>query len=234
MSDTNNTDQPDEKKKMSLQPNWLRPAFFTSLAFNLFVVGLLAAPLLLMPFKDHDRHGYDRDDREHGRERMGEMPASPERMMRRGLAALDPADRKKMRAMVMESLPVIKQRVKEMRQAKIELTKAMSADPYDEAKLMAAFNNMDQALLNIGRAARESMMKALADMPAEQRKRMATAMANMDGPGLRPRGDRRDFGDPDRARRFKERMEERRDRRSQDMPEADSDAMKPSNEAPAP
>ncbi|MBI1261440.1 MAG: periplasmic heavy metal sensor [Rhizobiales bacterium] len=232
MSDNSTT--PPEQKKMGLQPNWMRPALFASLAFNLFVVGLLAAPLLLMPFRDQMMPWHDGDDG-HGPERIGDMPQGPERMMRRGLAALDPADRKKMRAIVMESLPLIKERMQDMQQAKLELTQAMSADPYDKEKLEAAFDKMDQAMLNMGRAARESMMKALADMPAEQRKRMAKAMANMDGPVRHRLRDGQRPLDPDRVRRFRERMQERfGEDSSKAGPEAGSDDMNTPDEAPQP
>lgn len=159
-----------------MQRRWAGPLLIGSLAFNLFIIGLISGPLLF-GHRFHQRHDDTRAFTEH-------LPPPPDRLLRRGLAALDPRDRIAMRKMVLDAFPAIRPRIKEMEKAKGELVAAIGADPYDGARIKAAFDKMDQAMLETGRAARESMLKGLEKMPAEQRKRMAQAMSQLPGPSM--------------------------------------------------
>lgn len=159
-----------------LQRPWAGPVFITSLALNLFVVGLFSAPLIF----GHRFHVRP-DDTGLFTENL---PPLPDRLMRRGLTALDPRDRVAMRKMMLDAFPAIRPRIKEMENAKRELVAAIAADPYDESRINAAFDKMDDSMINTARAARGSMLKGLSQMPAEQRKRMAQAMSHMPGPSM--------------------------------------------------
>lgn len=173
-----------------MQRPWVGPVFITSLALNLFVVGLISAPLIF-GHRFHIRQDEPDMFTEH-------LPPPPDRLMRRGLAALDPRDRVAMRKMVMDAFPLIRPHIKDMEDAKRELADSIAAEPYDEPRIKAAFDKMDEAMVNTAKAARESMLKGLATMPAEQRKRMAKAMSQMPGPAMvRQMPDRPDRGDRD-------------------------------------
>lgn len=173
------SDQPNPSARTAtpiMQRPWAGPLFVTSLALNLFVVGLFSAPLIF----GHRFHARPDDTRMF----TEQLPPPPDRLMRRGLAALDPRDRVAMRKMVLDAFPAIRPRIKEMENAKRELAAAIAADPYDEPRIKAAFDKMDDSMVNTARAARESMLKGLSKMPAEQRKRMAQAMSQMPGPAM--------------------------------------------------
>ena len=159
-----------------MQKRWLGPVLLASLALNLFVVGLISAPLIF-GHRFHVRQDEPDMFTEY-------LPPSPDRLMRRGLAALDPRDRVAMRKMIMDAFPLIRPHIKDMKEAKRELADAIAAEPYDEPRIKAAFDRMDEAMVSTAKAARENMLKGLATMPAEQRKRMAKAMSQMAGPAM--------------------------------------------------
>ena len=182
MSDMN-TPTPDGKAPR----RWLGPAFLASVVVNVFLVALISVPLF---FRPHDR-GFGPPPDSHG-------PA----MMHSALKALPEEDRQVIRRAMKEQFREIVPHIRESQAARDALTEAIAADPYDEAAVRAAFDDMSEAMTAMTEVGRDAMLDAFARLTPEQRQRVAEAM----------RDERRKM-----RTRWRDRMEERRSG-SGDMP----------------
>lgn len=173
MSDMNTRDA-------KLPRRWLGPAFLASVAVNVFLVALISAPLFFRP------HG-------------GEFGPPPEGhgagMLHGAFKALPEEDKLVIRQTMKKNFREILPYMRESQAARDALTDAIAADPYDEAAVRAAFDDMSKAATAMTDMGRDAMLEAFARLTPEQRQRVAEAM----------REERRKI-----RIRFRERMEERR------------------------
>ena len=157
MSDTNLT--PSEGKVVR---RWLGPALLASLAVNVFLLARISVPLFFGP--PHDG-GFGAPPRGHGPMLMHgafkELPEEDRLIFRRA-----------MREQFRNVVPLIRQ----SREARDALADAIAADPYDEAAVRAAFDDIEKAMDAIGEIGRDGMIEVFARLTPEQRQRVARAM----------------------------------------------------------
>lgn len=137
---------------------WLGPALLGSLALNLFLVALMAVPLLMGP------SGLDR------RGPSGLMG------MYHSFKDLPHDDREAIREAMRGKFPAIRPHMRDMGAARTALADALAAEPYDEVAARAAFDTMDEAMREMTAVTRDAMLAGFAKLSPEQRQRMAQAM----------------------------------------------------------
>ncbi|MFA7638111.1 MAG: periplasmic heavy metal sensor [Parvibaculum sp.] len=142
------------------QRRWLGPAFLASLALNLFLVALIAVPVIKGP---PDRYGPPP---------KGYGPA----VMHGALKELPEEDRLVIRRAMRERFRDVAPHIRETREAHDKLINAIAAEPYDEAAVRAAFDDISEATLAMSVLGREAMLDGFAKLTPEQRQRVAEAM----------------------------------------------------------
>ena len=137
---------------------------FASLAANVFLGGYLAGRWTGGP-KDpggaHDR------------------PPPPSRGGDAGIGAViaaDPALREKIRAEVRQRRPAMRRGFREQRALQTELAEALSAEPFDRARIEAAFEAMSSASLARNKERFSIMLDVLEDLPADERAALVETM----------------------------------------------------------
>lgn len=156
---------PTESAQPGKVRSWLGPAFLASLAINLFLIGLIAAPLVF--------HGYFRSGADYG---PGPVPMPFLGMPHGGARTLPPDERAALREMMMRDFPAIKPFIAKANRARLELADTIGAEPYDIGKVKAAFDKVDSAQLEMAQATRAAMIEGFAKMTPAQRSRIAEAM----------------------------------------------------------
>ncbi|ABS62576.1 conserved hypothetical protein [Parvibaculum lavamentivorans DS-1] len=151
MSDMN-TPTPEKRRR------WLGPALLVSLAVNLFLLGLISVPLIMGP---PDRGGP-----------RGSMHG----LFHESFRDLPEGDRAAIRKVMIGHFPAIRPHLRSMRDAKSRLSEALAAEPYDEATVRAAFDDMDAAMREMTAIGQNAMMAGFAQLTPEQRRRVAEAM----------------------------------------------------------
>lgn len=139
---------------------WLGPAFLVSLAFNLFLVSLIAVPFIKGP--PGGGFGPPR----------GEGPM----LLQGAFRELPDEDRQEIRRAMREKFREIKPHFREMHQAREALADAIAAEPYDENAVRAAFDEMAKAMAVMSDMGRDAMLESFARLSPEQRQRVAEAM----------------------------------------------------------
>lgn len=140
---------------------WLGPALLISLVINLFLVGLMAAAIVHRP-----------------KMRAGELGPPPPffGMMHRGVAGLPPDDRAAVRDMMVREFPIIRPYFARIDQARRDLAVAIGTEPFDAARVTAAFARVDAAQAEMIQATRAAMIAGFGRMSAKQRGRIAAMM----------------------------------------------------------
>jgi Spy/CpxP family protein refolding chaperone len=138
---------------------WLGPALLGSLALNLFLIALMAVPLVMG-----------------GPGRGGPALHGPMPGMFHSLKDLPRGDRQAMRDAMRDHFPEVRLHMRDMGAARTALADALAADPYDEAAARAAFDAMDGAMREMTAIGRDAMLAGFAKLTPEQRQRMAQAM----------------------------------------------------------
>jgi len=147
-----------EPSSAKMPRRWLAPALLASLALNLFLIALMAVPLLMGP-PGLDRHG------------------PPGMMgMYHSFKDLPRGDREAIREAMRGKFPAIRPHMRDMGAARAALADALAAEPYDEAAVRAAFDTMDEAMREMTAVTRDAMLAGFAKLSPEQRQRMAEAM----------------------------------------------------------
>lgn len=142
------------------QRRWLGPAFLASLALNLFLVALIAVPVIKGP---PDRYGPPP---------KGYGPS----LMYGALKELPEEDRLVIRRAMRERFRDVAPHIRETREARDKLIDAIAAEPYDEAAVRAAFDDISQATMAMSELGRDAMLNGFAKLTPEQRQRVAEAM----------------------------------------------------------
>ena len=140
---------------------WLGPAFLVSLAFNLFLVALIAVAFVKGP-----------GGREFGPPPRGHGPA----LMHGAFKELPEEDRQLIRRAMKEQFREIRPHIRRSQEARDELADALAAELYDEAAVRAAFDRMSAAMTAMSDAGRDAMIETFAKLTPEQRQRVAEAM----------------------------------------------------------
>ena len=122
---------------------WVGPALLLSLIINLFLVGTIAAALIIGPPSPPGAE-------------PGRVPAPFFKMLHKGTDGLPPGDRAAMRKIMIEQFPLIKPHLAALEMARRELADALGAPSYDTARVTAAFAKVDtvQAEISQGDARR--------------------------------------------------------------------------------
>lgn len=142
------------------QRRWLGPVFLASLALNLFLVALIAVPVIKGP---PDRYGPPP---------KGYGPS----VMYGALKELPEEDRLIIRHAMRERFREVAPHIRETREARDRLIDAIAAEPYDEAAVRAAFDAISEATMAMSALGREAMLDGFAKLTPEQRQRVAKAM----------------------------------------------------------
>lgn len=137
---------------------WLGPALLGSLALNLFLIALMAVPLVMGPPDGHRRGHFGMSGMYHS---FKELPRE---------------DRQAIRDAMRGHFPAIRPHLRDMGAARTALADALAADPYDEAAARAAFDEMDASMRKMTSVTRDAMLDGFAKLTPEQRQRMAQAM----------------------------------------------------------
>lgn len=140
---------------------WVGPALLASLAINIFLVGLISVPLFFQP---HDR-GFGPPPKGHG-----------PMMMHNAFRELPEEDRLAFRRAMREKFYKVIPFIRDSQEARDALADAIAADPYDEAAVRAAFDDIEKAMISMGEAGRDAMLEVFAKLSPEQRQRVADAM----------------------------------------------------------
>ncbi len=140
---------------------WLGPALLISLVINLFLVGLIAASVI-----------------HRAKMRGGDAGPPPAffGMMHKGFSNLPPDDRAVMRNIMLHEFPIIRPYFAKIDQARRELAVTIGTEPFDAAKVTAAFAKVDAAQAEMIQATRSAMIAGFGKMSVEQRSRFADAM----------------------------------------------------------
>ncbi|MBX3492509.1 MAG: periplasmic heavy metal sensor [Parvibaculum sp.] len=137
---------------------WLGPALLGSMALNLFLIALMAVPLVMGPPD-------------------GKRPGSPGMSgMFHSLKDLPREDREAIRQAMRGHFPAIRPHLRDMGAARTALADALAADPYDEVAARAAFDTMDEAMREMTAVTRDAMLAGFVKLTPEQRERMAQAL----------------------------------------------------------
>lgn len=163
-----------------LPRRWLVPAFLASVAINVFLIAMISVPLF-----------FRAPDRDFGLPPEGHGPG----MLHGAFKTLPEEDRRVIRRAMKSQFREVLPHIRESQAARDALTEAIAADPYDEAAVRAAFDDMSKAMAVMSDMGRDAMLEAFAKLTPEQRQRVSEAM----------RHERREM-----RMRFRERMEERR------------------------
>ncbi|MBX3446634.1 MAG: periplasmic heavy metal sensor [Parvibaculum sp.] len=139
---------------------WLGPALLVSLAFNLFLVSLIAVPFIKGP-----------PGGEFGPPR-GQGPM----LLQGAFKELPDEDRQEIRRAMREKFREIRPHFREMQQAREALADAIAAEPYDENAVRAAFDEMSRTMTVMSDMGRDAMLEGFARLTPEQRQRVAEAM----------------------------------------------------------
>lgn len=139
---------------------WLGPALLASLALNLFLVALIAVPLIKGP-----------------PDRYGPPPKGYGASMLHGaLKELPEEDRLVIRRAMREQFRQIVPHIRETQEAREKLIDAIATEPYDEAAVRAAFDDISKATMMMSDLGRDAMLNGFAKLTPEQRQRVAEAM----------------------------------------------------------
>ena len=158
MSDMN---QPTDSGSAPKQRRWLGPAFLASAALNIFLIALIAAPLIF-----HWRP-------EEGPEGFSEGPPPGPPGIFRALRELPPEEQKLLRQSMRESFRQMLPLLREAREKRKELAKAMAADPFKPDDVRAVLAKMDEPMDQVRKIGQESLIITLEKMTPDQRKHFA-------------------------------------------------------------
>lgn len=155
MSDTPSASAKDNARR------WLGPALLISLVINLFLVGLIGASVI-----------------HRAKMRGGDLGPPPAffGMMHKGFSNLPPDDRAVMRNIMLHEFPIIRPYFAKIDQARRDLAVTIGTEPFDAAKVSAAFARVDAAQAEMIQATRSAMIAGFGKMSVEQRGRFADAM----------------------------------------------------------
>ncbi len=142
---------------------WVGPALLLSLIINLFLVGTIAAALIIGPPSPPGAE-------------LGRVPAPFFKMLHKGTDGLPPGDRAAMRKIMIEQFPLIKPHLAALEMARRELADALGAPSYDTARVTAAFAKVDTVQAEISQATRDAMIQGFSRLTPEQRARVAESM----------------------------------------------------------
>ncbi|HEX7777526.1 MAG TPA: periplasmic heavy metal sensor [Parvibaculum sp.] len=155
MSDTSSTPAKDSARR------WIGPALLISLVINLFLVGLIGAAMAHRPRLHQGEFG----------------PPQPFfGMMHKGVAGLPPDDRAAVRDMMLHEFPIIRPYFARIDQTRRDLAVTIGTEPFDAAKVAAAFAKVDAAQAEMIQATRAAMIAGFGKMSPEQRGRIAAMM----------------------------------------------------------
>lgn len=141
---------------------WIGPALLVSLGLNLFLIGTMAAGLFFRP--------------PHPPGEFGPVPSPFWRMLHKGAQTLPPDDRAAMRKIMIQEFPIIRPYFARIETARKNLADEIGANPYDPAKVNAAFAEVDAVQAEMIKATRQAMIEGFGKMKPEQRSRIAEAM----------------------------------------------------------
>lgn len=156
MSDTDpQTDTGSSPK----QRRWLGPAFLASAALNIFLIALIAAPLVY-----HSRPGPAPDAFGGGSVRHGIFGT---------LRELPPEDRRMLRQAMRESFREMRPFLRKAGSGRKALAEAIAAEPFDAEKVRAAMAEIDAPMDEVREIGQASFIDTLEKMTPEQRKHVA-------------------------------------------------------------
>lgn len=156
MSDTNQ--ETGNGSAAPKQRRWLGPAFLASAALNIFLIALIATPLLF-----HWRPG-DRFD--------AAQPPHPPGIFR-ALRELPPEDKKLLRQSMRESFRQMRPLLREAGEGRKALASAIAAEPFNADAVRTALAKMDEPMDQVRKIGQESLINTLEKMSPEQRKHLA-------------------------------------------------------------
>ncbi|MEQ9518990.1 MAG: periplasmic heavy metal sensor [Parvibaculum sp.] len=142
---------------------WIGPVLLVSLVLNLFFGALLATG------------SFHRFYHQEGR---GGSMAMPMPMHHRLITqSLSKEERRAFREMMRERFDTLRIDFGDVRKARMGLSRAIGAEPYDPVATKAAFDTMRLAMDTIADKAQSAMVESFASLPRETRARIAENMA---------------------------------------------------------
>lgn len=141
------------------QRRWLGPAFLASAALNIFLIAVIASPLVF-----HWRPGAAPDGFRDGAPRHGIFGA---------LRELPPQDRKMLRQSMRESFREMRPFLRKAGSGRKALADAIAAEPFDGGKVRAAMAEIDAPMDKVREIGQTSFINTLEKMTPEQRKHVA-------------------------------------------------------------
>lgn len=138
---------------------WLGPVLLISLAVNLFLGGLFAV-------------GYFKDGRHH-RGGHGMSMGMPHHVVARNLSE---DERQALRSTMRENRSTFQPLFKDLRDARLALSEAVGADPYDPEATRQAFARMRAGMDALATRSQGALVEAFADLTPETRDKIAEAL----------------------------------------------------------
>jgi len=138
---------------------WLGPVLLISLAVNLFLVGIFAVGFL--------RQSH------HGRDGHSMALGLPHQVVARYLTE---EERQTLRATMRENRSTFQPLFKDLRAARLALSEAVAADPYDPEAAKEAFAAMRAGMDALATRSQGSLVDAFADLTPETRDKIAEAL----------------------------------------------------------
>ncbi len=149
---------------------WLGPVLLVSLVVNLFLVGAFAA-------------GFIRDMDPKGRAHVSPIGVPHQAMVRQ----LSGEERDLLKAVMGENRAKLRPLFQELRQARLALSDAIAADPYDPDAVRAAFSAMRVGMDQVASQSQNALVDAFAELTPESRAKIADVLKR--GPIGRNRGE---------------------------------------------
>ncbi len=150
---------------------WIGPILLLSLVLNLFLGALFATGM----FHRLGHHG-----------RAGDHIGIPPHHMLIA-KSLNEEERAAFRQMMRERFHTLRADFRQVREARLALSRTVGAEPYDPVAVKAAFADLRQAMDIVESKAQSAMVESFASLPAETRARIAENLAKGRG-GMRREG----------------------------------------------
>ena len=141
------------------QRRWLGPAFLASVALNIFLIALIATPLVFHGWPGPHDGGFRESGSRHG--------------IFAALRELPPEDRKMLRQSMRDSFREMRPFLRKAGSGRKALADAIGADPFDPDKVRAAMAGIDAPMDEVRRIGQASFIDTLEKMTPEQRRHVA-------------------------------------------------------------
>jgi uncharacterized membrane protein len=146
---------------------WLTIALVISLGINLLILGAVAGHLLSGHRHMWQRPGMMQGEAGRGADRPGDM------VIQRMTAALPAEHRPAFEAAMAQHRPQLVESGRAVREARTKVRDAMVAEPFDRAKLDAAFAELRARSQELQTAVHTAVSDAAVKLPAEARQKLA-------------------------------------------------------------